>query len=134
VTRALEHAAARNVVVELEQQDDRQRTFDLVEHGVERLGLNEITWVAIENESILAPLDDLALDDRDRDVVWNKLSITEIRLDEPAELRAPRDVFPVQIAGRNVWDAVLLRDALRLRPLPRPLRADDEDVQRRNPS
>jgi len=134
VPRALEHALARDCIVELEQQDDRQRTVDVVEHRVERLGLREVARIPVENEAVLAALEDLALDDRDRDLVGDEFPVAKIRLDELAELRALRDVCAVEVAGRDVRDSGLLDDPRRLRPLPRPLRADDQDVQRRNPS
>jgi hypothetical protein len=58
----------------------------------------------------------------------------EQRLDELAELRAGRDLRPVQVSRREMGDAVLVGDLLRLRPLSRALRAYKEDVQRKNPS
>src|SRR5207342_2115794 len=38
------------------------------------------------------------------------------------------------VAGRDVWDAELGGDALRLRALACALRAEHEEVQRKNPS
>jgi hypothetical protein len=58
----------------------------------------------------------------------------EQRLDLAAERRVRRDRSPEEIAGCDVRDAVLGSDPLRLRPFPRPLRPEDQDVQRKNPS
>src|SRR5437868_4472711 len=124
---ALEQALARNGVVDLEQEHDRERPADVLEHLVERLRLSERARVAVEHEAVAGALDLLA-DERDGDLVRHELSRRQERLDLLSELAAGRDRRAVEIAAGDVRDAVLGRDPLRLRPLARPLRAEDEHV------
>jgi hypothetical protein len=131
---APQQALARNVVVEREQQDDRERLADLVEQRVERLGLDNRARIAVEDEATAAGLQQLLADERDRDLVGNERALGEQRLDLLAELRTGCDRSPIEVARRDVADLELLRDPLRLRSLARTLRSQDEDVYRRNPS
>jgi hypothetical protein len=70
----------------------------------------------------------------DRQLVRDESALVEERLDLPAERGAGGDRSAEELARRDVRDAVLVGDALRLRSLPRPLRTENEDVQRKNPS
>jgi hypothetical protein len=131
--RPLRQPLTGQIVGQLEQQDDRERLVDLLEQRVERLGLRDRARVAVEDEAAVG-LQDLVPDERDRDLVGNELALGEERLDLLAELRAARARSPIEVTGRDVRNLVLGRDLLRLRALARPLRSQDEDVQRRNPS
>ena len=130
---ALREPLAGRCIVEREQQDDRERPVDVVEQLVERFGLRQRPGEAVEDEAVPG-LQQLVADELDRNVVGNELAVGEQRLDSPAEIRPARDSGAIEIAGRNVRDLVLFRDLLCLRPLTRPLRSQDEDVQRKNPS
>jgi hypothetical protein len=119
----------------LELEDDVDGAAELAEHLVERLCLCEVARVAVEDEAgnRVSPVETIA-DERDRDLVGNELARREQRLDQLAELRAARDRLAIQVAARDMRDPVGPRDLLRLRALPAPLRPEDEDVQRKNPS
>jgi hypothetical protein len=130
---ALREPLPRELVGELQQQDDRQRLVDLLQQSVERFRLGDRAGVAVEDEALLR-LKQLVADERDRDLVGYELPLRKQRRDLPAELRAARDRGAIEIAGRDVRNLILGRDSLRLRALARPLWSQDEDVQRRNPS
>jgi hypothetical protein len=130
---APEQALAGDVVFELEQEDDVERPLDLLQHVVERLGLGDVARESIEHEAA-ARVHELLADEGGGDLVRDEVPCVEQRLDLAAERRVRRDRSPEEIAGCDVRDAVLGSDPLRLRPFPRPLRPEDQDVQRKNPS
>jgi len=131
--RALRQSFPCELVGELQQQDDREGLVDFVQQRVERFRLGDRARVAVEDEATLG-LQQLITDERDRDLVGDELALGKQRLDLPPELRPARDRSTIQIARRDVRNLILGRDSLCLRPLARPLRSQDEDVQRRNPS
>ena len=131
--RALREPLAREVVGQLQEQDDRERLVDLFEQRVERFTLRDRAGVAVEDEAGVC-LQELVADERDRDLVGDELALVEQRLDLLAELGAARACSPIEVTCRDVRNLVFGRDSLRLRALARPLRSQDEDVQRRNPS
>ena len=109
---------------------------DPAEHRVERLGLREVAREAVEHEAA-----------RRRPAATRRSSIIAIvsssgtsspalhdRADLLAELGALGLRGAEHVTGRDVRDPVLRRDALRLRALAGPLRAEDEEVHRRKPS
>jgi hypothetical protein len=130
---ALGQPLPRELVRQLQQQDDRERLVDLLQQRVERFGLGDRARVAVEDEAVLG-LQQLIADERDRDLVGDELALGEQRLDLASELRSARDRSPVEIACGDVRNLILGRDLLRLRSLARPLRSQNEDVYLRNPS
>jgi hypothetical protein len=134
VRGALQQPLAGDVVVEREQQDDRERPADLVQQRIECLRLRDRARVPVEDEAAAAGLQQLLADERDRDLVGNERALGEQRLDLLAELGAGCDRSPVEVARRDVRDLELLRDPLRLRSLARALRSQEQDVYLRNPS
>ena len=125
---AAERALLGGLVVEIEEEDDVERAPDLVEHLVERLGLGEVARKAVEDEPLAGVvLRQALLDHPDRDVVRDELAALHDLVDLAAErLRVVERAE--HVAGRDMRDAVSPRDALRLRSLPRPLRAEHEHV------
>jgi len=131
---ALLQTLTRDRIVVLQEENERQRAVDLLEHFVERCRLDVVARVAVEHEAVATPFLDHAPDEGDRDLVGDELTRCEERRNLTAELRVGFDLGAVQVAGRDVRDLIFLRDPLRLRPLARPLRSEDQDVYLRNPS
>ena len=124
---AAQEALAAHGLVELEEEHDRERLLDLVEHRVERLGLREVAREAVEHEAVLGGRQ-LVPHERDREVVRDEAAVGEERLDLLAERRPRGDRGAEELARRDVREAVLLGDSPRLRPLPRSLRAQNQHV------
>ena len=125
-----ERARPRRLVVEVEEEDHVEPAADLAQHLVERLGLREVAREAVEDEPVeRVVLGQPLADHPDRDLVGDEVAALHDRVDLAPERR--RVVERAEhVAGRDVRDLVLGRDALRLRSLPRPLRAEHEHVHR----
>src|SRR5688572_17651580 len=125
---AAEHARLGGLVVEIEEEDDVERAADLLEQLVERPSLGEVARKPVEDEPLTRVVVGQALADHpDRELVGYEvaarhdlvhLAPERSRVVEGAEHVARRDVRDLAAAG----------DALGLRPLPRPLRAEHQDV------
>ena len=125
LTRARLEPRRRDLVGHAQQDHRVERLADLVEHRVERLGLRERAREPVEDERVLVgqPL----ADEVDHEVVGDEVAALEDRANLAAELGAVRDRGAQDVAGRDVRRVVRARDPLRLRALPRPLRAQDQD-------
>jgi hypothetical protein len=92
--------------------------------------LLEVPWKPVEDEAVGGVvLSETLTQDRDCQLVRHELARRENRLYLLAELGAGRDRGAKNVPGGHVRDAVLGRDALRLRALARTLRAEDENVE-----
>src|SRR5919197_2688138 len=132
--RALERPLDADRVGDVEEEDRVERLADAREHLVERPRLRQVAREAVQHE----PLDGVGLaqplpDQRDRQLVGDELAGGEDRRDLPAELRASVPRRAEHVAGRDVRDAVLRGDTLRLRSLAGALAAKDEQVHLRVP-
>ena len=99
------------------------------EHLVERLGLNGGPRKAVEDEArfgvgLLEPV----ADQLDHEVVGDEVAAVVDLLHAPAELGPGGHLGAKDLAARDVRDPVLGRDALRLRALAGPLRAEEQKV------
>ena len=112
----LQHAVEELLPVgHVEREHDAERTAHLLEHLVERLGLRKVARVAVENEARHGVAAREAIcDERNRDLVRNEMARGEEGLHLLAEVGAARDRVAVEIAARNVRNAVRRRDLLRL--------------------
>ena len=135
LVRAGEQALERDLVRDVEEEHCVEPSTDLREHRVELLRLREVSREPVEDEArcgvrLRQPL----ANEGDGQLVGNELAGREDRLHPAAELRPGRDRGAEHVAGRDVWDAVLGREPLRLRPLAGALRAQHQEVHRRKPS
>ena len=94
--------------------------------AVERLGLRHRAREAVEHEAVLVR--EALPDEADHEVVGHQIAALEDRAARAPELRPVGDGFAQDVAGRDVRDVVGSGDALRLRALAGPLRAEDEDA------
>ena len=126
---AVEQALPRDVVGDLEVEDDVELSTLLVEHRVERLGLRQRAREAVEHEPAqrVTASEPLA-DELDRELVRNEVAAREDRRDPAAEVGLHRDRLPEHVARRDVRNARLGGDPLRLGALAGPLRAEQQDV------
>ena len=114
-----------------------------VEHAVELLGLMHRAREAVEYEAVVerATGREALLDDADHDVVGNEFALVHEALGLEPECSALRGLLAEHVAGRQVRDAVMLRETRSLRPLAGTLLAEQhqlrlriEVAQDRNPS
>src|SRR6266542_3605041 len=119
----------------VEVEDDVDRAAELLEEVVERFGLHHRAREAVEHEPRqgVAAVEPVS-DQPDYQLVVDEVAPVVDLAQLGPELRRPLLHLADHVAGCDVRHAVGRRDLLRLRALPRPLRPQDESVQRRNPS
>ena len=105
------------------------------EHLVERSGLRLVAGEPVEHEPAQrVGVRKALLDQLDRDLVWDERTARQDRLHTAPELGSGGDRLTEHVAGRDVRYRIVGCDPFRLRALPRPLRSQHEQVQRKKPS
>src|SRR5439155_20721371 len=110
---------------------------DLGQHRVQGLRLRHRSRKAVHDEPLLRiVLLEPIPDQLDHEVVGDEVAALEDWPHPLAELVAVGDRLAQHLPRRDVREAMLGGDALCLRPLPRPLDAEKQDVERylRKPS
>jgi hypothetical protein len=108
-----------DVVADLQEKHRVERLADLLEHGVERLGLRHGPRKAVEHVAVL--LREPPADELDHEVVRDEVTLGHDRRDLRPELGAFGDRRAEDVAGGDMRDVVGGGDPLRLRALARPL-------------
>ena len=121
-------------LVDLELDHAVELEAALGQQAVERLRLRHRAREAVEHEAALGVrLIDAVGDDRHHHLVGNQFAAIHDGLGAQADRRAGRDRGAQHVAGRELNDAVFLDQALRLRALPRPRRAEQDQSHRLRP-
>src|SRR5581483_19417 len=131
------HPLLAGVVRDLELEDQGQRTPEVGEERVQRLGLRQVAREAVEDVARPGVLAREPLADQlDRQVVGDQLAGRENRFHSYAQRATRRDSGAEEIAGRDMRERVLPRDPSSLCPLAGALRPEEQDVERylRKPS
>ena len=116
--------------VEIHVDEDRglQGAAQLVEHGVEGLGLGDVAWEAVENEALFGVgLGHALLDHVEHDLVRNQLAGIHGGLGLQAKGGFRGDGGAQQVTGGYLWYAVVADQFLGLGSLARSWRANQDD-------
>src|SRR5690606_29945630 len=99
-----------------------------IELALEILRLRSVAGIAVEHETRRGiRFREPFLDHAEHDLVGNELAGIHRRFRAAAELRAVGNGLTQQVAGRYLHPALLRLQALRLRPLAGPRRAEHDD-------
>src|SRR5919197_32729 len=99
--RALAQPLDRDLVGNLELEDEVELPVDLPQHRVQRLGLDEGAREAVEDEAVLRVRGrEPVADQLDHEVVGNEAAAVVDRLHLAAERRVVRDRAPEDVARR----------------------------------
>ena len=125
---AAAHPLAGVVVAEIEEQDRVENAVDLREHRVERPRLRQVAREAVEDEALHGVVLGESLPDHlNRDVVGDELPARHDLEHLAAERRRPVERAE-HVARRDVRQAVVGRDPLRLRALAGALRPEQQEI------
>src|SRR5262249_47862601 len=128
-------ALLQDGAVHLEFDHRVERKAFLLEHAVERYGLRDGARETVQDESLSGiGLLDTVGDDRHDHIIGHQLTALHHVLGAQPDRGAGLDRGTQQVAGRKLHDAMFLNETLRLRALPRPRRAEqDQSHGRRTP-
>ena len=118
-------ACCKHLGVDVEQHDRVDRLAEFTSSAASPSACDDRARKSVEDESArgIGPREPLA-DDAEHDVVGDELARVHHDFGGAAELRAGRDRFAQQVAGRHLRHAVAGLQALRLRALARTGRAE----------
>src|SRR3954451_1446259 len=118
------------VLGHVDEERGGEAAVDLLQRGVERLGLLVRAWEAVEEEAVLGVgLGEPVEDHADDDLVGDQVAAVHVLLGLLAEVRAVLDGLAQHVARGDVGEREVLLEALGLGALARAGRAEQDEVE-----
>ena len=124
----------QGVLVDVELDHVVEPAIVLCQHLIKRLRLRQRSGETVENKAVTAIwLPDAVGDHVDDDIVGDELAGIHDALDAQPELAPRKGRGPQHVSGGELSNPVVLLYPLRLSPLPRAWRPEQDDVHPRRP-